>query len=155
MLPCEHILIVLQELDERAFLFVVEARTDDCSIVFIRESQIDPFSFFSRPHRGHSHSFICGDREVFVHQIAIGLCGKGYQGPDSESRLNGTPKEFRGALEVGAHGDDHLRSWHLEYHIWVVWNYHEFFQSWSSNDGVVPAIEMRHLKPQELSLVVL
>jgi hypothetical protein len=36
-----------------------------------------------------------------------------------------------------------------------VWNSHEFCLPWSSNDGVVPAIEARHLKPQELSSVVL
>jgi hypothetical protein len=147
--------IVLQELDERAFLFVVEAGTDDCSLAFIRESKIDPFSFFSRPHRGCSRSFIRRDREVFVHQLAIDLCGKGYRGPDSESCLNGTPKAFCGALKVSTHGDDPLRSWHFEYHIRVVRNSHEFCQSWSSNDGVVPAIEARHLKPQELSSVVL
>jgi hypothetical protein len=38
MLPCEYIPIVLQEPDERAFLFVVEAGADDCSLAFIRES---------------------------------------------------------------------------------------------------------------------
>ena len=46
-------------------------------------------------------------------------------------------------------------SCHLEYHVRVVWNSHEFCQSWSSNDGVVPAVETCHLKPQELSSVVL
>jgi hypothetical protein len=45
-LPCEYIPIVLQELDERVFLFVVEAGADDCSLAFIRESQIDLFLFF-------------------------------------------------------------------------------------------------------------
>jgi hypothetical protein len=65
-LPCEHIPIILQELDERAFLFVVEAGTDDCNLVFIIESQIDPFSFFSWLHRDRSRSFIRRDREVFV-----------------------------------------------------------------------------------------
>jgi hypothetical protein len=35
-LPCEHISIALQELDERAFLFVVEAGADDCSLAFIK-----------------------------------------------------------------------------------------------------------------------
>jgi hypothetical protein len=37
-LPCEYIPIVLQELNERAFLFVVKAGADDCSLAFIRES---------------------------------------------------------------------------------------------------------------------
>jgi hypothetical protein len=37
-LPCEHVLIVLQELDERAFLFIIEAGADDCSLEFIKES---------------------------------------------------------------------------------------------------------------------
>jgi hypothetical protein len=154
-LPCEHIPIVLQELDERAFLFIVEAGANDCSLAFIRESQLDPLSLFSRPHRGHGWSFIRGDREILIHRLIIGLCGKGYQGPDSESRLNGTLKAFCGALEVGTYGDNPLKSWHLEYHVRVVWNSHEFCQSWSSNDGVVPAVETCHLKPQELSSVVL
>jgi hypothetical protein len=57
-LPCEHVPIVLQELDERSFLSVVEARTDDCGLVFIRESKMDPFSFFNWPHRGHGRGFI-------------------------------------------------------------------------------------------------
>jgi hypothetical protein len=34
-LPCKYIPIFLQELDERAFLFDVEAGTDDCSLAFI------------------------------------------------------------------------------------------------------------------------
>jgi hypothetical protein len=37
-LPCEYISIVLQELDECAFLFVVEAGANYCSLAFIRES---------------------------------------------------------------------------------------------------------------------
>jgi hypothetical protein len=115
--PCEHVSIVLQELDERAFLFVVEAGTDDCGLAFIRESKIDPFSFFNRTNRGHGRGFIQRDFELFFHQLAIDLCGKGYRGPGDESRLNGTPKAFCDALEVSAHGDDPLRSWHFEYHI--------------------------------------
>jgi hypothetical protein len=38
-LPCEQVPIVLQELDERTFLFVVEAGTDACSLAFIRDSE--------------------------------------------------------------------------------------------------------------------
>jgi hypothetical protein len=91
-LPCVHISIVLQELGERTFLFVVEASVDYCNLAFIRESQIDPFSFFSRPHRGRNLSFVRGDREIFILHFAIGLCRKGYQGPDSESRLDGARK---------------------------------------------------------------
>jgi hypothetical protein len=154
-LPCEHIPIVLQELDEHSFLFVIEARADDCSLAFIRESQFDPFSLFSWLHRGHGWSFVRGDREIFIHRLVIGLCGKGYRGPDRESRLNGTPKAFCGALEVGTYSDNPLRFWHLEYHVRVVWNSHELCQSWSSNDGVVPAVKTRHLKPQELGSIVL
>jgi hypothetical protein len=99
--------------------------------------------------------FIRRDRKVFFHRLAIDLRGKGYQGPGSESHLNGTPEAFCGALEVSAHGDDLLRSWHFEYHIQVVRDGHEFCQPWSSNNGVVPAIETRHLKPQELGSIVL
>jgi hypothetical protein len=36
-----------------------------------------------------------------------------------------------------------------------VWDSHEFCQPWSSDDGVVPAIKVCYLKPQELSLIVL
>jgi hypothetical protein len=65
-LPCEYIPIILQEPNEHAFLFIVEARADDGSLAFIRESQINPFSFFSRPHRGCSLSFVRGGREIFI-----------------------------------------------------------------------------------------
>jgi hypothetical protein len=125
-LPCEHVLIVLQELDEHAFLFIVEAGADDCSLAFIKESKNDPFSFFNRSHRGRSRSFIRGDREIFILQSVIGMLGRGYRGPGSESRLNGTLKALCGALEVDVHGDNPLRPWHLEYHVRVVWNSHEF-----------------------------
>jgi hypothetical protein len=56
----------LQKLDERAFLFIVQAGADDGSLAFISEPQVDPFSFFSRPHRGHGLSFICRCRKVFL-----------------------------------------------------------------------------------------
>jgi hypothetical protein len=125
-LPCEYISVVLQKLDERAFLFVVEAGADDCSLAFIRESQIDPHCFFSRPHRGHNLSFVGGDREIFILQSVIRLCVKGYRRLGSESRLDGASKAFYGTLEVGVHGDNPLRSCHLEYHVRVLRNSHEF-----------------------------
>jgi hypothetical protein len=53
------------------------------------------------------------------------------------------------------YGDDPLRTWHFEYHIWVVRDGHEFCQSLSPNIGIVPTVETRHLEPQELSSVVL
>jgi hypothetical protein len=34
-LPCEYISVILQEPDERAFLFVVEAGADDGGLAFI------------------------------------------------------------------------------------------------------------------------
>jgi hypothetical protein len=42
------------------------AGADDGSLAFISEPQVDPFSFFSRPHRGCGLSFICWCREVFL-----------------------------------------------------------------------------------------
>jgi hypothetical protein len=100
-------------------------------------------------------SFVRGDHEIFILQSVIFLCGKSYRGPNGESRLDGAPKAFCDALEVSAHDDNPLRSWHLEYHVRVVWDSHEFHQSWSSNDGVVPTVEACQLKPQELGSVVL
>ena len=120
-----------------------------CSLAFIRESQIDPFSFFSRSHRGRSLSFGRRDCEIFILQFVIRLRGKGYRGPGSESCLDGTPKALYDALEISTHGDDPLRSQHLQYHVRVMRNSHEFRQSWSSDDGVIPAVEARHLEPQE------
>jgi hypothetical protein len=72
--------------------------------------KIGPFSFFSQPHKGRSLSFVRGDCEIFILQFAVCLCGKGYQGPDSESHLDGAPKAFYGVLEVDPHGDNPLRS---------------------------------------------
>jgi hypothetical protein len=56
----------LQKLDERAFLFVVQARADDGSFAFISDPKVDSLCLFSRPHRGHDLSFIRGYREVFL-----------------------------------------------------------------------------------------
>jgi hypothetical protein len=52
--------------------------------------------------------------------------GKATGGPSGESCLDGAPKAFCGALEVGAHGDNPLRSRHLMYHVRVVRNSHAF-----------------------------
>jgi hypothetical protein len=37
-LPCEYVPVILQEPDERAFLFIIKARADDGSLAFIKES---------------------------------------------------------------------------------------------------------------------
>jgi hypothetical protein len=73
-----------------------------------------------------SSSFGRRDCEIFILQFVIRLRGKGYRGPDSESCLDGALKAFRGTLEVSAHSDNPLRSYHLEYNVRVVWNSHEF-----------------------------
>ena len=49
-LPCEYVLVILQEPDEHAFLFVVEAGADDGGLAFISESKVDPLGLLSRPH---------------------------------------------------------------------------------------------------------
>jgi hypothetical protein len=56
----------LQELDERAFLFVIQAGADDGGFAFISEPKVDPFGFFSRPHKGRGLIFIRRYREVFL-----------------------------------------------------------------------------------------
>jgi hypothetical protein len=65
-LPCEYVSVVLQKPDERAFLFIVQAGADDGSLAFISKPQVDPFSFFSRPHRGRGLGFIHWCRKVFL-----------------------------------------------------------------------------------------
>jgi hypothetical protein len=57
-LPCEHVSVILQEPDERAFLFVIQARADDGSLVFLSKPKVDPLRLLSRPHRGHGLSFV-------------------------------------------------------------------------------------------------
>jgi hypothetical protein len=47
-LPCEQVSVILQKLDERAFLFVDEAGADDRSLVLVKEIKVDPLGFFSR-----------------------------------------------------------------------------------------------------------
>jgi hypothetical protein len=115
-LPCEYVSVILQEPDERAFLFVVKAGTDDGSLALIGESQVDPFSLLSRPYRGHGLSFVSGYCEVFL-QLGVHLHGGSCWGCGSESCLDGSPKALCGALEVSMHGDDSLRSRHLQYHV--------------------------------------
>jgi hypothetical protein len=39
-LPCEYVLVILQEPDERAFLFIIKAETDDGSLALIKESRL-------------------------------------------------------------------------------------------------------------------
>jgi hypothetical protein len=65
-LPCEYVSVILQKLDERAFLFVIQTGTDDSSFALVGEPKVDSLGFFSRSHRGHNLRFIRGYREVFV-----------------------------------------------------------------------------------------
>jgi hypothetical protein len=65
-LPCEYVSVILQELDERVFLFVIQAGADDSCFVFVGEPKIDSLGFFSWSYRGHGLSFIREHREVFL-----------------------------------------------------------------------------------------
>jgi hypothetical protein len=65
-LPCEYVSVILQKLDERTFLFVIQARANDGILAFISEPEVDSFCFLSRPHRGHDVSFICTYYEVLL-----------------------------------------------------------------------------------------
>jgi hypothetical protein len=73
-LPCEYVSVILQELNERAFLFVVQAGADDGSLVFISESKVDPLHLLSRPHRGHGLSFVRRYCEV---SLRLCVCVRG------------------------------------------------------------------------------
>jgi hypothetical protein len=65
-LPCEYVSVILQKLDERAFLFVIQAGADDGGFAFISEPEVDCFRFPSQPHRGHGLIFACRYREVLL-----------------------------------------------------------------------------------------
>jgi hypothetical protein len=144
----------LQELDERAFLFVIQAGADDGGFAFISERKVDSFGFFSQPHRGRSLSLVRGYREVFL-RLRVRLRRRSRRRFGGEGRLNGHSETLCGALEVSAHSYDPLRSWHLQYHVCIMRNGHEFCQSRPPDDGVVPAVKLRHFEPQELGPVVL
>jgi hypothetical protein len=65
-LLCEYVSVILQKLDECAFLFVIQAGADDGGFAFISEPEVDSFHFLSRPHRGHGLSFVCKYCEVLL-----------------------------------------------------------------------------------------
>jgi hypothetical protein len=65
-LPCEYVSVILQKLDEHAFLFVIQAGADDGGLTFISEPEVDSLGLFSRPHRGHVLSFIYRYCEVLL-----------------------------------------------------------------------------------------
>jgi hypothetical protein len=115
-LPCEYVSVILLEPDERTFLFAVKAGTDDGSLALIDKSQVDSFSLLNRPYRGHDLSFVRGYCEVFLRLCVRMRRGSRWRS-SSKGRLDGSPKAFRGALEVSVHGYDSLRSWHLHYHV--------------------------------------
>lgn len=39
-LPCKHVSVILQELDEHAFLFLEEARSDGRHLACVREAEV-------------------------------------------------------------------------------------------------------------------
>jgi hypothetical protein len=99
-------------------------------------------------------SFVCRYHEIFL-RLCVHLHGRGCRGSSSKGHLDGFPKAFRDTLEVSAHGDNSLRSRHLQYHVGIVRNGHELRQSWPTDDGIVSAVKTCHLEPQELGSVVL
>jgi hypothetical protein len=115
-LSCEYVLVILEEPDERTFLFFVKPGTDDGSLVLIGKSQVNSFSLLSRPYRGHDLSFVCGYCEVFL-RLCVRLRGGSHRRSSSKGRLDGSPKAFRDALEVSARGDNSLWPWNLQYHV--------------------------------------
>jgi hypothetical protein len=108
-LPCEYVLVILQELNERTFLFVVQAGADDGGLAFISEPEADPFGFLSRPHRGRGLSFICRYCKVFF-RLRVCLHRRSHRRFGGEGRLDGYSETFCGALEVSAHSYDPLWS---------------------------------------------
>jgi hypothetical protein len=146
MLPCEYVSVILQELDERAFLFVIQAGADGGGFVFISEPKVDSFGFFSRPHRDRSLSLVRGYREVFL-RLRVRLRRRSHRRFGGEGRLNGHSETFCDALEVSAHSYDPLRPWNLQYHVCIMRNGHEFRQSRPPDDGVVPAVKVCHFEP--------
>jgi hypothetical protein len=145
-LPCEYVSVILQKLDERAFLFIIQTGTDDSSFAFVGEPEIDSLGFFSRLHRGHGLSFIRRYCEIFL-RLRIRLRRRSHRWFGGEGRLNGHSETFCGALEVSVHSYDPLRSWHLQYHVCIMRDGHEFCQSRPLDDGVVFAVEVCHLEP--------
>jgi hypothetical protein len=63
-LPREYIMVVLQKLDKRAFLFGSEAGTDDHRLALIGETKVSSLGFFGQSHSHSGRCFICGDCEV-------------------------------------------------------------------------------------------
>jgi hypothetical protein len=59
-LPCEHVSVVLQKLDEHTFLFGSDAGADDRGLALIGETKVNPLGLFSQPHNGSSRCFVRG-----------------------------------------------------------------------------------------------
>jgi hypothetical protein len=60
-LPCKHVLVILEKLDKRPFLFTSEAGANDRNLALVEEPNVDPLGFFSQPHRGRGRCFVQGD----------------------------------------------------------------------------------------------
>jgi hypothetical protein len=86
-LPYEYVSVILQEPDEHAFLFVVQAGADDGSLAFISKPKVDPFRLPSRTHRGHSLSFVRRYCEVSL-RLCVCLRGGSRWWFSSEGRLD-------------------------------------------------------------------
>src|SRR5688500_5254239 len=99
-------------------------------------------------------SFISRYRETFL-RLRVRRSRRNRRWLGGEGCLNGHSETLCGTLEVGTHSYDSSWSRHLQYHVCIVRNGHEFGQSRPPDDGVVPAVEVRHLEPQELGSVVL
>ena len=55
-----------------------------------------------------------------------------------------------GLLEAALDGDDPLRAGHLELQVGVVGDGHELGEAWSTEEGMVDAREVNHIKGERL-----
>jgi hypothetical protein len=69
-IPSEHVPIVLQEPNERAFLFDVEAGADGRRLALVGEAKTGLLGFFSRSDRGSWGHLYGGDREIVLQECA-------------------------------------------------------------------------------------
>jgi hypothetical protein len=64
--------------------------------------------------------------EGIVKPSSAGLCWKSNRGSDRESCLYSTLEVLDDTLEISTNGDDPLRTRHIDYHVWVMRDGHEF-----------------------------
>jgi hypothetical protein len=147
MLPCEDVLIFLEEFDEHEFLFSIQTIAYVSNLIRLVRRQWNRLAECVLRLDGHLGSLGLGHDRVWVGldqgllQL-LELCGC----CQSVSCLATLPIAIKSPLNVSPDRDDTTRPWHLQDQVGVMWDCLELGECRPSQESIVRSLKIDDLK---------